>query len=414
MKKIMLLLLTIFLVGCSNNAIDVMGNVSGYYEGSIDISGTALPLSLELVAEKDLTGFIDIAVQNAYDLQIEEVDYDEDEIKFSIQLGESRGYFAGIIEEGNYHGEFIQNGIIYPFEFIKTDRPDLTGVEGFEYGINGLTIEGELMVPGSEEPYPVALIIAGSGMTDMNGNSNSGVFTNSYKYIAETLQDNGIASLRYNKRTIGNPVVESELSFDDFVADAVGIVESLKRDPRFSEVYLIGHSQGALIAQLVTKETEVSKVVLVAGAGRPIDEVLLSQMEGQVEENTYNELFDILKQNKMGTIVEEIPEELYALIRPSVQPFLISWMQYDPFEVITSMENEILVISGSTDIQVPVSDGEKLAQGNAKASQVILDGMTHVLKEASSDQEENIKTYQNINLPLHEGFVDALIDFFNQ
>ena len=96
MKKIMLLLLTIFLVGCSKNAIDVMGNVSGYYEGSIDISGTALPLSLELVADKDLTGSIDIAVQNAFDLQIEEVDYDEDEIKFSIQLGESRGYFAGI------------------------------------------------------------------------------------------------------------------------------------------------------------------------------------------------------------------------------------------------------------------------------------------------------------------------------
>lgn len=414
MKKIIVLIVTLLLIGCSNDAIDVMGNISGYYEGSIDISNTTLPLTLELSAEKELTGSIDISVQNVYDLKIEEVEYDEDEIKFSIQLGDSRGYFAGVIEEGNYHGEFIQNGIIFPFEFIKADRPSFTGIESFEYGTNGLTIVGELMIPKTEEPYPVAVIIGGSGMTDMNGNSNAGVFTNSYKYIAKTLQDNGIASLRYNKRTIGNQVVETELSFDDFITDAVGIVESLKMDSRFSDVYLIGHSQGALVAQLTSKQTEISKVVLVAGAGRPIDEVLLSQVEGQVDENIYNELVEILKQNKMGTIVEDVPEELNALIRPSVQPFLASWMQYDPVEVIASMDNEILVINGSTDIQVPVSDGEKLTQGNPEVIQVIIKDMTHVLKEASLDQEDNLKTYQNIDLPLHDEFVDALIDFLNQ
>jgi uncharacterized protein len=143
-------------------------------------------------------------------------------------------------------------------------------------------LSGTLELPNGKGPFPVVLIIAGSGPTDRDGNNPGGLKTNAYKLLAEGLAQNGVASLRYDKRGIGKSssamTREQDLRFETFVNDAVGWLEKLGQDSRFSKRFVIGHSEGSLVGILAAQKVSVSGFVSIAGAGRAIDEILIEQL----------------------------------------------------------------------------------------------------------------------------------------
>ena len=122
-------------------------------------------------------------------------------------------------------------------------------LEPISLEVKDATLRGTLTLPSSASKVPVALIIAGSGPTDQNGNSLGSVIQpNSYKLLSEALAAKGIATLRYDKRGIGSSqsrLSESQLRFTDFANDAAALLETLKKDSRFSAVHIIGHSEGS-------------------------------------------------------------------------------------------------------------------------------------------------------------------------
>src|SRR2546425_3000723 len=113
----------------------------------------------------------------------------------------------------------------------------------------GLGLAGTLTVPrGVRGPVPVAVIIAGSGPTDRNGNSVMGIRPNSYAQLAWRLAERGIATLRYDKRALpGTQGIFdiTRMTLEDFAADARAAAESLARDRRFSRVVFGGPREGA-------------------------------------------------------------------------------------------------------------------------------------------------------------------------
>ena len=93
-------------------------------------------------------------------------------------------------------------------------------------------------MPDNEEPCPLVIIIAGSGPTDMNGNTiGSELQNNSLKMLAEGLATKGIASLRYDKRGIGKSqtamMSEEELRFEHYIDDAAAWADMFSGDERF-------------------------------------------------------------------------------------------------------------------------------------------------------------------------------------
>ena len=275
---------------------------------------------------------------------------------------------------------------------------------------------GTLLIPEGKKEVPVVLFIAGSGPTDRNGNQGM-VQSNTTRLLAEGLAEKGIASLRYDKQGVGKSAKagkqEADLVFEDMVTDAQLWVDYLLRKKEFSEVIIAGHSEGSLVGILAAKDREVSKIISIAGAGRPIDEILLEQLGAQSEE--FLEMAKpIIEKLKKGEEVTDTPPALAALFRKSVQPFLISWMQYDPAAELKKLDKPALILQGSTDIQVAVKDAELLSEVSEKSDLVLIEGMNHILKDAPEERNANMMTYSNPKLPLSDGVLSAIVDFVKE
>lgn len=280
-------------------------------------------------------------------------------------------------------------------------------------------IHGTLFVPDNASRTAV-LIIAGSGPTDRNGNSSvTGIATNAYKMLADSLAARGYASLRYDKRGIAASVAaatdESQLTFEAYIDDAAAWAEWLAADERFDRVVLAGHSEGGLIALVAAKRTDkVVAVVTLAGVGESIDATLRRQL-GTQPEPYRSECMRIIDELKAGRTVSDPKPELAALFRPSVQPFLISQMRYEPSNEARTLSQPLLVVQGTTDIQINLNDAIKLSTVNPRTRLAIVSEMNHVLKIcASLDQQAQMMTYINDTLPLAPTLVATIADFLSK
>ena len=285
--------------------------------------------------------------------------------------------------------------------------------------VDTCTIKGTLELPQTDQPVTAVLIIAGSGPTDRNGNNRLAGENNAYKMLADLLLQNGIASLRYDKRGIGESceVNEAGLTFETYINDAVEWINFLKNDERISNVIIIGHSEGSLIGMAAAQKTDVSKFISLCGAGRPIDQILEEQVitNGKLPEPYIEPFKSSLDSLKQGHLVNKVDPAFMALFRPSVQPYLISWLKYNPVEEISKLNIPVLVVGGTTDIQVAVKDAELLAAANPDAGLAIIENMNHILKNVpSTDRAENFKSYSNPDLPLSDNLCEVLLKFIKE
>jgi pimeloyl-ACP methyl ester carboxylesterase len=274
-------------------------------------------------------------------------------------------------------------------------------------------LSGTLTVPILKGTFPVALIIAGSGPTDRNGN-NPQMKNNSLLLLAHELAAQGIASIRYDKRGIGKSasamISEEQLSFENYVEDANAWASELKADPRFNRLIIVGHSEGSLIGMLASEKADV--FVSLAGAGRSIDVILKEQLAVQLEgkKKLLRAANEGLSKLKEGKLVEDAPVELFGLFRPSIQPYMMSWMKYDPAVEICNLKIPIVIVQGTTDLQVKEEDAVILFKAHPLNSRlIIIENMNHVLKIAPLDREKNIETYSNPELPLAEELLRTLL-----
>jgi uncharacterized protein len=286
--------------------------------------------------------------------------------------------------------------------------------EAVELSVSNATLHGTLMVPPKPGPYVVALIIAGSGPTDRNGNSPmlAGP-NNSLKLIAEGLAEAGIASLRYDKRGIGaskGSGSEADLRFTTFSDDAVALIRMLRGDKRFSKVVVIGHSEGALLGTIAARQADADGLVLLAGVGRPIADVLREQLRAGIPALA-DSAERVLGELAAGRTVADVPAALQMIFRPSVQPYMMSWLPLDPKAELARVRAPRLVVQGTTDVQVSLADARRLAEAQSVELEII-EGMNHVLKRANgSAQEQLASSYVDPKLPLAEGLMPAIVRF---
>lgn len=303
--------------------------------------------------------------------------------------------------------------LFYPF-YASSQVLDRQ-VDTITIQLSDISLHAVLSKPLNENNIPIVLIIGGSGPTDLNGNQ-PGVLNNCLKYLSDGLVDNKIATLRFDKRGIGKSIYsgfsESNLTIDKYAEDVISIITYLK-EKEYSNIYVIGHSEGSLIGLIALQKLKIKGFISIAGVGNSADIILKKQLKPQLPPDFYSQVEIIIDSLKKGDIVNNTPPQLNMLFRPSVQPYLISWFKYNPAELIKNINYQTLIVQGNKDIQVDNEEAHLLLNANKNAKIVEIENMNHILKTINGDIQENIQSYTNPEIEINNNLIDALVNFIN-
>ena len=270
-------------------------------------------------------------------------------------------------------------------------------------------IYGSIVEPKSRSNSSLVIFIGGSGPIDRDGNQ-SFMKCDMFKKLAYSLSKKGISSFRYDKRVvtqIRKGKLDKKITFDDFVSDVIAIIDFF--ESKYNSIVIAGHSQGSLVGLLSIKEG-VSGFISLSGAGRTIDMVIedqISKTAPMLLEDT-KKIFKILRS---GKITEDFPLPLYSLFNIEIQPFMISWMQYDPKKIIAKIPIPSLIINGDNDLQVDEKEAKLLYNSAQNSEILIVKNMNHVLVEIEGDELKNVKSYNNPELKISEIVIEKMVEF---
>lgn len=361
----------------------------------------------------------------------------------AIVLIEHDGRLAGLVNRTQdtlgYDVSLFPNG-------IEIDLGGPAAVEGVDerevaFASDGLTLVGTLALPAAADgPFPAALFLHGSGPVDRDGNA-AGLEMDAYRQLAHGLARAGIASLRFDKRGVGESEGDAGLaSRSDLLADARAALEGLRSQPGIdpTRCILIGHSEGAYLAPILAVEDgTIAGVVLLAGAARSLDVITRRQVETLLrQQGVEGEALDaaLAQQDQYTAFVEtsdgDWPDYTVADLREALPwltdeaatqlrstPLSLTWLREhyldDPAETIAAVDAAVLILNGEKDAQVPSSEAALLEQalregGNADVTVVVLADLNHLLRH--HPEEPNL-VYRHLDEPVDPRVLDAVTDW---
>ena len=289
----------------------------------------------------------------------------------------------------------------------------------------------EVTAPGPQGPLagtmlyaghgaPVVLIIPGSGPTDRDGNNPLGITAAPYRLLAEALAAKGVSSVRIDKRGMfgskGAIADANKVTLGDYAADTHQWVAAIRKRTDAPCVWVLGHSEGALVALASAQKPEgICGVILVSGAGRRMSDVIREQLRANpANAPLLDSAMAALSSLERGRHVDvaTMHPALQKLFAPQVQDFLIDMFRQDPAKLAASLEVSVLIVQGERDLQVSVADAKALAAAQPNAKLVLVPQMNHVLKDVGSDDRAaNFATYADPSLPVDSSAADAIAGF---
>lgn len=331
-------------------------------------------------------------------------------------------------------------------------------------GVGGVTLAGTLVIPTHKQnaQVPGVIIIAGSGPVDRNGNEPGGFTTNLYSQIADQLAQQGIASLRYDKRGVGastpypapkNPsqptpaeikALQDFFAWSNYVEDARATLNFLQQQPEIdsARTALIGHSEGSIIAGVIGAMSQglahpPAALVLISAPGRPIDVVLREQLANNYKQqpaipaafvlSKYDEIIASLKQTGQAPasafadlkansqVPPQVTQSLEVLFQPAYDEFWQGELQVDPAANARHYPGPVLVLQGAKDVQVFASEDTPLLDAALKSRNpddhkvVILAGTSHNMKPV-----QNPATDPGITGPVVPEFASTLRQWLSE
>ncbi len=292
----------------------------------------------------------------------------------------------------------------------------------------GLTLAGTVTRPDSPSPCPAVVLIVGSGMVDRDENHKR-LPIDVMRQLAMHFAENGIGSLRYDKRGVG----ASEGDFwptglSDNVTDAAAAVACLRVQPGIDpeRVYACGHSEGATICiRLAGAHEPIAGAILLAGVGIRGEEALLWQGEQVVPGMTgFNKWLigalrvDVRKQQlKAFAKIKKSVKDSYRV--QGIKRLNAKWMReflaYDPAEDLARIEVPLLAITGSKDIQVNPADLDVMAGlVHSDFEAHVVPDVTHLLRTDDA-AVPTINTYKaQLEEPVDERIMELITDWLRR
>ena len=433
MKKIILISI-ILLTAFSARTQDI----SGQWNGILNIQGTQLRIVFHIEkTDNGYTSTMDSPDQGATGIPVSSTSFEEN--KLALLMPNLGATYNGELKDGVLKGIFKQAGMNLPMDMTreepekeKLDRPQepkgplpyLEEEVTFRNTGADITLAGTLTKPKGDGKFPAVVMISGSGPQDRN---EEVMGHKPFLIISDYLTRQGIAVLRYDDRGVGKSTGNFGLSTSkNFATDVHSALEYLRSrdDIDLSNLGLIGHSEGGLIAPMVAaKEPKLKFIVLLAGTGERGVDILKKQQElilkanGMSDEDLTEVLKDnaimfnlILEKDDVGKVRQEVKEFIMGRLKdnPSfnssgltdeqfadsqakqlANPWMLEFLKYDPYPTLKKVKCSVLAVNGEKDLQVPVENLEFIAKGlkegkNKDVTTKAFPNLNHLFQEANS------------------------------
>lgn len=443
-------ILSLFILFFSFSLAQENEAILGKWNGSLNVQGMKLPLILKINSnEGELDASLDSPSQNAYGIPITYISFVEDSLHFKVEAANIS--YKGLLKEKEIEGTFKQG--MFSTELKLTRNKEKTEVEKkvqepskpypydeeevvFENKVENFKLAGTLTTPRGEGPFPAIIMISGSGAQDRNSEI---LGHKPFLVVADYLTRKGMAVLRYDDRgTAASEGDFEEATSEDFKQDAIAAIEYLKTRPEIdtTKIGVFGHSEGGMIAPMISSHPDVNFLVLIAPPVAPIDQLLLLQQEliGELSgmspseltlnRNINKSLYELIK----NTEDEELPKMFTAFWKETLEaypqlaksqglseevfisyqeeaylnPWMLYFLRFDPKQNLHDTKIPVLGLFGEKDMQVSAKQNEPLlkeyiAKNNASNRIKTLKDLNHLMQLAEtgspSEYAENKDTF---------------------
>ena len=405
MKKIILIILFCCLYSVTVKANDFTGK----WAGTISVIGQEINMIVNITQSGDsLIGTIDIPIQGAMGLKLDNVKYIKPNVKFDLLM--VKASFSGELKEidgkKKIEGEFLQSGVKGKFNLnysgeveTKNEKPDIKDYIEEEVVIKNkdITLAGTFSKPKTGLKYPAVILITGSGPQ----NRDEEIFGfKIFRLINDNFVSKGIAVLRLDDRGIGGSTDKKGGSSTtlDFVTDISSAVDFLKgrSDVESNKIGLFGHSEGGLISYILASQSkDIAFIISMAGPSLRGDSLLIHQIEkisrtsgaseDEIKESLkwQNKSYDALRSDKGWDEINDylmmqgikqrslLSEELIKSITDSIiqirvnlqlsqlkSPWMRMFLDLDPADYIPKIKCPALMLFGEKDVQVPAEENK--------------------------------------------------------
>lgn len=303
------------------------------------------------------------------------------------------------------------------FEVAKESLEDFKE-EACSFGTETFPLTAMLSMPDSDTLVPAVILVHGSGPNDMD----ESIYGNKpFKDIAMGLYNQGIAVLRYDKRTMTYGQVIYNENYDDFtiydetIDDAVLGVAYLKSLPGIDpdRIFVMGHSLGANLGPLIGEKADIAGLLLVAGNVTPLHELMVEQFEfiynldGALSDEELENL-KVIKASRDRINSQDIDmysaEELFGI--PA--KYWMDLRSYNPVEVASQLDMPIALFQGDRDYQVTLREHELWSQGLENAKAYRYEKLNHLMIEGEGQSRP--EEYMNAG-HVDSVFIKDMADF---
>ena len=438
MKKIVFLLIAVWVImsPCNLNAQE-----NGKWEGKILVLGNSL--NFEIDFDKQEHGVMNVPAQGAFGLLLNNKKIQNDSIFFLVDSGRSNMRFEGkIFHEDSIQGKFLQSGYSGEFKLYRQKiKKEHSGIDQ-EVSFHNDTIQlaGTLSLPDTNKKHPAVIFISGSGQQDRDEN----VFGfKVFKKMAPSFIDKGFAVLRYDDRGTGNSDYGNPENSDtrDFADDAKAAFEFLKQHPNInkSNIGILGHSEGGMIAPMVADDHDVDFIILMAAPTVPGKELLLKQTErvlqtmGLSEEevsrrrNINKSIYEeVIKQNTDTAAIKQafqklvqssdsaaVQAQMNQQIKAVLSPWIKFFLSYDPAPKLKDLDIPVLALYGGKDVQVDSQQNKVLikdmiSKGKDNYTLKVFPNANHLFQHADTG---SMQEYQQLPKEFTEGFLKYITNW---
>lgn len=429
-------ILLVFLFFCFNS-FSQNEKVLGKWYGQLNVMGTSLRFNMDInLNQEEINVVLASPDQKAYGIKTDTSSFIKDTLFF--KSNGLRASYKGVFVNNKIEGFFMQRGMEFELNFQrdsivkeKPQRPQ-EPIPPFNYYTKavivknkkgGIELAGTLTLPSKEGKFPVVILVSGSGPQ----NRDSEILRHKpFLVWADYLAKNGIGTFRYDERGVGKSTgkyVGSDLN--DFYSDLKSVVKTIGKRKEVKSLGVLGHSEGGIIAPwLASENCKVDFVIMLAGAGVPVTELMAEQRKlisgkagiSNEDIETNNKMFEEINKAVISLDETILNDSLFAIMTSAFNkmenesyknlpyrmqvaqqvvaqvttPWYKSFISVNPTSYLTKIKKPVLAINGDKDLQVAAYQNipaieKALKEGKCKNyTTKIYPGLNHLFQKCET------------------------------